>query len=319
MDLRAVSRLADAEAASQSKVADRVLEAVRAEMMRFDGWYDPEQVSAMAERVARLVRAGSKQAAGLSDAYLSRVIAEMLGGSPKPAGVIDLSSPLRKEVSSLAQVYARPAETFRYFQSLQLPREIALQYAMQRLDAMVRTDLHLSRREQSRVSLRANRRVSGYRRIVRPYVSEGGTCGLCVAAADRTYHIKDLLPIHDRCRCEVLPIIGDMDPGIHLNSEDLGKLYEKAGDTAAADLKRVRYRVDDHGELGPVLTRKSGPKHTYYRPTGEITPERAAKQLQVMEPSLARLEDRAKAGEDVSQPLQYQRDLVARLRRISAA
>jgi hypothetical protein len=43
------------------------------------------------------------------------------------------------------------------------------------------------------------------------------------------------------------------DPGQSLNADSLRELYRLGGGTG--DLARVRYAVNEHGELGPLLTR----------------------------------------------------------------
>ena len=96
--------------------------------------------------------------------------------------------------------------------------------------------------------------VTHYRRVIHPELSKGGTCGMCVVASDRVYKTGTLMPIHANCECTVAPIAGDDDPGHRINAADLRRLYGDAGGTGRAGLKRTRYRIDEHGELGPVLT-----------------------------------------------------------------
>lgn len=101
------------------------------------------------------------------------------------------------------------------------------------------------------------RGVTGWRRVIHPELSEGGTCGLCVAATTRVYTTGNLQPIHEGCHCTVLPIVGDDDPGDALNRLDLGNLYEAAGDTTDGwTLKQTRYQVGDDGQLVAVRTRQ---------------------------------------------------------------
>ena len=49
----------------------------------------------------------------------------------------------------------------------------------------------------------------------------------------------------------------DYDPADELNAVDLSQLYRDSGGTSGAHLKRTRYQVDEHGELGPVLVPKA--------------------------------------------------------------
>lgn len=103
--------------------------------------------------------------------------------------------------------------------------------------------------------------VTGYRRVIHPELSEGGACGLCVAASQREYTRADLKPIHDRCKCTVAPITDDFDPGMRLNDEDLGRVYDAAGGTTDGHtLKQARFQVSDTGALEAVKERiKEGP------------------------------------------------------------
>ena len=95
--------------------------------------------------------------------------------------------------------------------------------------------------------------VKLYRRVIHPELSHTGTCGLCVVASDRTYHISDLNPMHDHCHCTVMPILNGNDPGLSLNRNDLDAIYSRAGGNKAWQLSKVNVTVDEHGEIGPVF------------------------------------------------------------------
>jgi hypothetical protein len=158
-----------------------------------------------------------------------------------------------------SEPYQRPADNYR----LQVAAQGATQ-AKARANALVyiaeaaETDITLAVREQYRKSLQKIPGVTRYRRILRPELTESGPCGLCVVAADRLYKTEDLHPIHARCACEVLPVLGELDPGLNLNGSDLEALYRAAGSTGGGKrhkgaLKKVRVALVEHGELGPVL------------------------------------------------------------------
>lgn len=98
--------------------------------------------------------------------------------------------------------------------------------------------------------------ITGWRRVIHPELSAGGTCGLCVAAATRIYRGGNLKPIHDGCNCLTLPIVGDDDPGDALNRLDLGDLYDDANTTDGWTLKQTRYQVGADGQLVAVKTRQ---------------------------------------------------------------
>ncbi|SKS09580.1 Uncharacterised protein [Mycobacteroides abscessus subsp. massiliense] len=159
------------------------------------------------------------------------------------------------------EIFTRPAVGFRWIESEGGSREDAVRESGLRIDTLVDDNLMLAQRlAQSEMIAQAvdldnlgKPKIIGTRRIIHPEMSEGGTCGLCIAAADQIYHVTELLPIHNRCKCTYGIVTEDFDPADELNAADLSQLYNDAGGTSAAHLKRTRYQVDDHGELGPVL------------------------------------------------------------------
>jgi len=130
-----------------------------------------------------------------------------------------------------------------------------------RTERMVNDDVAMATRQAAQDAMKKAPRgsITGYRRVLHPELSTTGSCGLCVAASDRKYKIAELMPIHNLCKCEVVPIYGKDDPGSQINDEDLAVLYEQAGDsTHGHDLKGQKYEVFNHPDLGPVLR---NPKH----------------------------------------------------------
>jgi len=124
-----------------------------------------------------------------------------------------------------------------------------------RMERMLNDDTALASRQASQDAMKAGG-VKKYRRVVHPELNQTGvSCGLCVVASTRIYNVEELLPIHNLCKCEVVPIFLGHDPGDQINKEDgLGVLYDEAGgSTDGRDLKKERYIVFDHPELGPVL------------------------------------------------------------------
>lgn len=117
---------------------------------------------------------------------------------------------------------------------------------------------HVTRAERAGTAGTKVRGITGWRRVIHPELSRGGTCGLCIAAAaGRVYTTGNLEPIHKGCHCGVLPIVGGDDPGDALNRLDLGDLYDDAGGTTDGwTLKQTRYQVGADGRLVAVKTRK---------------------------------------------------------------
>lgn len=318
------ARLVDAESLSQARIESRAVRSAVAHVAAVESWYVPADVQVLASRVGSTVRAASIASAGVTDAYLARVLSYMLDAPPKTTGVLDLSRPLRRGARSYEQVYERVAETVRYYESTGLSRLEALERATVRADAMVRTDLALARRAQANRVYTRTPQVTHWRRILRPELSQRGPCGLCVAASDRVYSRHDLLPLHDRCKCTTLPILGDMDPGRDIDREMLDLLYEEAGSTYGAALKGVRVQIIDHGELGPMLVdgrhRTARPGSRQRRnpdrqPTSQRDPARMiTAELDALTKSLANIEARIAAGvTGLDAPLTYQRNRIATL------
>ncbi len=240
-----------------ASVRERIARSVQALIIRlwrqFNGHYSDRAVALFAAEAAQVVRAGQVQTATLTQSYLLLVLAEM-GAGPRQPSDLRLAEDLRSGVTA-DEEWERVVRGFRYLRSNGVSLDEALERSETRAAVLAGYDLSLAMREASRQTLQEAPAVSGWRRIIHPELSKSGTCGLCVVAADRVYRVEELLPLHGRCKCTVLPIVGADDPGSKLNAADLKGLYAAAGSTAAEDLKRTRYKVQQHGELGPVLAR----------------------------------------------------------------
>lgn len=253
VDWVTVAQLSKADADLQETLAASTSQRVQA---AYDGidWYDHDAITAAATTAGTVVHAAAQTSVGMTAAYLTRALREMSAGTPT-VGTARIVGPLRTGVASWSTVYGRVADTVRFEVSKGKTVQDAVAVGLERADAMSRTDLALARRAQARRSLETSPRVVGYRRVVHPELSRGGSCGLCIAAADRRYNRGDLMPLHQRCKCTVLPLTAAHDPG---GAFDLDPAFEEAYAVSlsnrAADLKEVRMRVEEHGELGPVLT-----------------------------------------------------------------
>lgn len=254
MDWDAVGQLVSVDGEVQETVAASTSAQVQAAYEGLD-WYDHAAISAVAAAAGQTVRAASQTAVGMSAAYLTRVLREMITTGSPTARTLRLSGPLRFGVAEWASPYGRVADTVRFEISKGKTLDDAIQIGLQRADAMVRTDLALARRMQSRATFEGNQRVYGYRRVVHPELSRTGTCGLCIAAADRRYNIRDLMPLHQRCKCTVLPITSGNDPGGAFDQDEkFAEAYGMALSNRAKDLKEVRVRYEWNNELGPTLS-----------------------------------------------------------------
>lgn len=248
-----ITALVDREAESRESIIAKLIAAVR-RLIPGINWYDDRDVQRFATRTTQLVRAAQASAARLTDSYLTLLLRDM--GQTAATRPATLALNLRGVPEE--QVWQRPAETYRYLRSIGADSKDAESQAEQRMATMLHDGVVLATRTATRDKLEQVDEVVGYRRIIHPELSKGGTCGLCIAAADRIYTKGTLLPVHDRCWCTVAPILaGGEDPGHTLNQRELSDLYRNAGgSTAAEKLKRTRYQIDEHGELGLVLTVK---------------------------------------------------------------
>lgn len=245
----------EANAAARQTISDQVMAQVRALVEAFSSWYDDLAVRRLAKDITGVVQAGQRVMAAHEDAYMASVLSSQAGKTVPPVGQVVVDD-LRRGVDPAA-VYERLGEQFRYARSVGKSPDQSLQVVLERAAVVTETDVTLAARAQDQKSLEATHLAVGYRRVIHPELSKGGTCGMCIAASDRVYKKGTLLPIHARCFCTAAPIMrnGD-DPGNSLNNLSLSDLYGDAGGTQATDLKRTRYKIDDHGELGPVLVPK---------------------------------------------------------------
>lgn len=277
-------------------------------------WYDPSQTVTAAGEAAGAVTRLLAAVEGLVGTYQSNVSAIIGDRATRGRYVPQLEYP-RQGVTP-RQVYDRPVWTYRDTIARGGSEEEAFAAARVHAEILAGTDALLAERDATVVTLK-QQGAKRYRRVVRPELSASGACGLCIAASQQIYTVDDLLPVHTRCKCAVLPIIGREDPAKTMNAIDIEQLYANAGGRSRGDLARTRYRVDDHGELGPVLVAKDSTP--VKKTVAWDDPVRVQKELDALLPVLASLEERARAGENVSGPLGYQRDRIAKLRGLLAA
>jgi hypothetical protein len=165
-------------------------------------------------------------------------------------------------------------------------REVAMASGERRARTTGLTDLQLATTNTAQEVLSKAESVVGYRRVL----TGAENCGMCVVAATRLYHKRDLMPIHPNCDCVIAPVMSGEDPGRTINNRtvgadivptafskngvpifdadqtiDLGDLLQETHDAVTrqfgksfADAKRIDYRkvitVRQHGETGPTLT-----------------------------------------------------------------
>jgi hypothetical protein len=269
-DIAAVTALVQAQAAVRDSMTSQATAMAAAAAAEFTRWYDSEQITVWATKLAQRIEPMQRIAAQSMDAYLARLLSLLTGRRVRPVGRIDVTT-VRPGMTH-AGAYGNVADAYRWQQAQfdRAARELVAQLddvappvlqspvdaAVERAISVAEMDTQLAVRAQAATSLTAAHErgiVTGYRRVIHPELSRGGTCGLCVAASDRVYHVAELMPIHHRCNCLPSPIVDGNDVGSVVNAGDLKRLYKDAGSTHRKDLKRTRYQVTDGGALGPLL------------------------------------------------------------------
>lgn len=289
----------------------------------FRRWTDHDLVLAMAARSATTVEAGQHAARMRQKTYMKMVYKELGIEFPNVPIIVPGTVEIYSRGVNPLEVYQRPAEQYRYHLSIGDSDTISRQHAMERLSTIADTDLTLARREAMREVYDSTPTILGWRRIIHPELSKDGfSCGLCVVAADRVYSRGDLMPIHDECNCDTLPITEDNDPGHELNADDLESLYDAAGSNTAGDLLKTKVYFLNHGELGPIISggSRQGSKQRKRAKLDQLEPEESIqRQIDQLRKSSQKLLARQKNGEDVRLSINWQRDRIQSLEKQLAA
>lgn len=275
----------------------------------FSTWYDAAAVAALATQIDDLSQGARDAVAGAMQAYVAHLSALIRDTSSIP--VPRASLPAIRNGVDMVGVHSRPAAQYRWTYAITADQEAALEAALLRTQQLIETDVMLAARDAQHAAME-DIGVHRYRRVLRPELAKSGhSCGLCAVASHRVYKTGELMPIHGGCNCLTIEVTAD-DPGSALNKADLDRIYSAAsedGSTHARDLKRVQVQINEHGELGPVLTVR-GQHFLGKRAASNRTQESAQKTLSALLTNLDTFMA-AKAGQDV---IGYQQRQIARLR-----
>jgi hypothetical protein len=318
-----------------------------ADTRNFTQWNNPTARARWADGLAKGIQAVQRQAAAVTNAYLQRASTLSLGRAPAVVAIVDITA-LRLGID-LADVYQRVGAAFRFgtwrlegfdaraamradqeVSQLLAPVESALfdgvttrrpisatDAALDRAASLARTDVALAARAQAHQFMtKVKPSPTGWRRMIHPELSAGGTCGLCVAVADRVYQKSDLMPLHDRCHCLPVPVYEGDDHVDTITRADLQRIYSDAGGNTGALLKGVRYEINQHGELGPVLTkRKDKFRNKRDVRNDQAVDKTATRQaLALMEKTLPDLQQRAQSDPGLAGLLTWTEDRITSLR-----
>jgi hypothetical protein len=191
-----------------------------------------------------LVASGQEVIAELTDLYMSSILESLLGEAVPETGHV----PTEYRKADPQEVYARMFKTVYYELSQGKDIQEAATTGQRRAVTTGGTDLWLAHTITARDTLnihssREGQHVVGYRRVP----SGVHTCALCEIASTQRYHKADLMPIHNRCSCGVLPIVDSRDPGQVIKREYMQKAQQE-------HLSNDEVQVEQHSEIGPMLT-----------------------------------------------------------------
>lgn len=217
-------------------------------------WLNPAETIAATLAAMAAAEAAREASASLSAQFMATIVALLRGLRGIPT-TPRLQVPYPRKANPF-DVYSRPVFVWRDMVKVGRTEADALAAAFDRAEIVAEMDRILAERDAAVAQLEAMWEAEGeprYRRVLRPELSKTGSCGLCVAAARRIYKSDSHMPMHDRCKCKVMPLLPGADPANEINEADLSRLYSDADGSGRAALKRTRYRIEQHGELGPYL------------------------------------------------------------------
>lgn len=221
------------------------------------GSYNDSDLDRWFATVVPLVGAAQVQQATLTAGYIRRAVVEA-GAAPTDRSIDPeraVGAAVRNGIPP-EEVYRRPFVTVWAALKDGVPWISAVAAGRRRAVTAADLDLQLADRQAAHDAMATQPSVVGWRRVL----GAGHNCGLCIAASTQRYHVGDLRPIHERCRCHTEPIVGEADPGRIINRERLAALKTRMAERnitfGGADrgrLSHIRYDVVEHGELGPKL------------------------------------------------------------------
>lgn len=230
-----MSALAEAHIEGQRRIRVRTAATVAAAWDGLGKW-DDEDVGRWLSTVLPVVAGAERASSALTNAFLARA----LGRRPVGVALDRVTGAAVRNGTPPADIYRRPLVTVWTALAEGVPWVDAVARGQTRASASAQTDVQLTSRATLREIGNADPGIHGFERV-----PDGDACELCLIASTQRYHTDQLMPIHDRCGCSVEPIL---EPTGQIINRDR---YEAlaAGDDAA-----VRATIQEHGELGPVLT-----------------------------------------------------------------
>jgi hypothetical protein len=251
--------LTDSYTALSGRLLTAAGQLARNTFLGLGSWRD-EDVQRYLTTVESALTGAKREAAKLSLAYY-REVARSNGKAfiaPKVSDAVVSTEAIRNGVE-FATVYQRPFVEMRTLLSQGKSLDVALEAGALRAEMLARTDVQLARRNASLQARKGDKGVVGYLRVL----SGNENCALCYVASTQRYRKGDLQPIHPGCDCGETQIYGTQDVGQVIDQQLLDGTHEAIeqrfgfSDPGARAIDyRKQILVQEHGELGPVLTLK---------------------------------------------------------------
>lgn len=258
------SELTDAYQTASTRLIDSAGQIAQNLFLSLPDWRD-DNIPAFVQQMATAMDASKQQAANLAVAYQSEIAKLANQKFVSPAITADdISTSVLRNGADQVQVYTRPFVEMRTALASGVDFQSALKRGGYRAADLAKTEVQLARRNASLYARGKNKNIVGYLRVL----SGAENCALCSIASTQRYHKRDLLPIHPGCDCGEMPIYGNQDPGQIIDEVRLERTHsgmqQAFGEFSRSGRDGIDYRtvmVQEHGELGPVLTRR-GQKFT---------------------------------------------------------
>jgi hypothetical protein len=217
------------------------------EVWRHLGSYNRADIKTFVDRVHPIVLAGQSRAVGLTSAYMARQAQTPI----QPVPLQDVVKQVRHGADPY-DVYRR--SFIGVWKDLERGEnwDVAVSKGGNRIWSTTGMDVLLAFTAGALVygaavnaaaqSSGADTELIGYRRVADP-----SCCDFCTNIDGAFCGPSEPMPLHNNCGCTIDPIMGRPKEAASLASED-GNLApgEDIGDTA----------IEEHGELGPLITRK---------------------------------------------------------------
>jgi hypothetical protein len=196
--------------------------------------YRDEQVPGFLDKVLPVVSAGQSRAVALTNAYMSR----KLGIPPVNMDVQSLIGAAARNGVAPADVYTRAFTTV-WTSIATIGFAAALEKGLSRLKSTADMDVAMASRNATVAFAQAEDKVVGWTRVADP-----SCCDFCQMLDGVETGPSEPQPLHNNCGCTADPIVRSITSSEPQDSYAPGEIFDQVA-------------IEEHGELGPVITDKN--------------------------------------------------------------